>query len=125
MPKGPLGFSRPIGIGPLTDGNVFSQPQNATQMGDEVEEIADSMDVDITTEDPDEIQDVLEELSTRVFPDSERKQQRLVNCVTSDWGEDWSDGLLESTGSQDSTPLEEVSMAASGCKGMVEANTLG
>lgn len=126
MAEGPLGFFRPLGVGPLTEGGLlFGQPQDAQAMNEEVVEIAENMGIDINTTDPDEIEQVRDELAERVFPESERKQERLKNCIDSEWGEDWTEGFREVSGTGDSTPLEELSTAANGCRGMVEANTLG
>jgi len=125
MKRGRFGLPRPLGLGPLAPGGIlYGQPTNSEQMLEAIEEIAEDGGISGDTEDPEEIEQVAQELARRTFPDSERKQERMLKCVESDWGEDWSDGLLQSTGQDENLPLEELSMAASGCRGMVQANTL-
>lgn len=126
MQRGRFGLPRPIGVGPLAPGGIlYGQPENSEQMLEEIESIVSEMSgVELDTQDPDDIVEVTQELSRSVFPDSERKQSRFIDCTTSDWGENWSEGLLGSTQEGDDLPLEELAMAASGCRGMVNANTL-
>jgi len=125
MPEGPFCFFRPLGLGPLTRGGVlFNQPEDAQAMNEAVQEIVSDLGIPADTEDPDEIQQVTDRLAQRVFPDSELKQERLKNCITSEWGEDWTDGIRDVSGTGNGTPLEELSTAANGCRGMVNANTI-
>jgi hypothetical protein len=66
---------------------------------------------------------VREELIDRTFPNSERKRNRLNECL-GDWGDDWANESLDATGASDSLPLEQLVKSMNGCRGMVESNTL-
>jgi len=127
MKRGRLGLPRPLGLGPMTPGGIiFGQPENEDEMEEALFEVLDDPDVNadnVATEDPDEIEEVRQELIQKTFPDSELKRGRLDECLD-DWGGDWAEQLLEDTGSSNSTPLEQLVKAMNGCRGMVESNTL-
>jgi hypothetical protein len=125
MARGPLGLPRPLGVLPLTEGGLlFRQPETAEEMSTEVEDIIQNMELDPDIQDDsNEYDRVVDELALRVFPDSDRKRTRFRECISSNWGESWSENLLDSS-QENSTDLEQASMAAAGCKGMVESNTI-
>jgi len=125
MKRGRFGLPRPLGLGPLAPGGMLhNQPENADEMLEEITEIAEEEDINLKTESKEEIETVTQILAQRVFPESKRRQSRFIDCTTSEWGDNWADGLLSTTQEGDDLPLEVLSMEASGCRGMVQANTL-
>lgn len=127
MKRGLFGFPRFSSIGPLKPGGfIFNEPdfRGADRVMQEVTDIAEDMGVELDTTDPDDIEEVKSELAERIYPDSERHRKKLEICIESDWATNWSDGLEQSTGFENS-PLEDMAATANGCIGMVEANTLG
>jgi len=122
MKRGRFGLPRPIGVGPLAPGGIlFNQPETSEEIK---ETINDLLSGDISSEvDINNANDLREALALEIFPDSERKRERFVGCLD-DWGEGWADASLDATGSNDPSDVERLARGASGCRGMVNSNTL-
>lgn len=131
MKRGRFGLPRFSSVGPLKPGGfIFNQPDSAQEVDQFVEEYIEENNIDFDTDRQDDVEEVLNAVAEEIFPESERRQERLKACVESEWADGWSDGFMDSSGANNAedaevVPLEKVSMSAAGCKGMVEANTLG
>lgn len=128
--RGPLGLPRIRSFGPIADKRpLFSQEISGSENFDEaVEEIMEENNITFDGDEDlseDDIQTVAEQLAQRTFPDSERRQERFLNCLESSWANNWSRGFSSAGNMENLSNIERLSLEATGCAGMVEANTLG
>lgn len=133
MPRGPLGLPRLTSFGPMVNSSPrFKQDVSLDEMRQMVQEIVDENNIDPANADPgsEQFQTVVDELADELFT-SERKQNRFKSCLQGTWSQGWATGFDSATfpdvddiEGEESTSLEKLTLQATGCRSLVERNTI-
>lgn len=126
--KGVLGLPRLTDLGPLVQGEPrFSQEiESQSAMLETISQVADENDIDPDNPTPGELDTIRNEIARQTFPDSDRKQARLIDCMNSQAGEAYSAGAGTAAFDEiEDNPLERMVRTAMWCAGNTESSTIG
>jgi len=138
--RGPLGIPRVRSFAPLSEKRpMFNQELQGDEIEQAVVDIAQQMNVPAEDMSDEQRNELLQELAQRIYPDGdslwddpdraqnavEAKREGFVNCIDSEWGRRWAEGLGDSSGSTDESEIGKVAARARGCAGKVESDILG
>lgn len=112
--KGPLGFSRPFGIGPFTYSQQDTQLAKE-QIEDIVAEVIKEENIDPNAMTRDELMTIVGRLSEEMGIG----QSFLANCIESEWAEESINGMVNITAGE-AGETEKLILKANSCQGLIK-----
>lgn len=114
--KGPLGFRRLTGFGPLTWRQEISEYD---ELRDQVAKSVEEHDMDPANPTVDDVRIAVVELAEEIYPNNENRQEIFIACMANSWVHDWTEGFTNVTTGELGV-FEKIVFGAKGCIGWAE-----